>query len=561
MSEIEIDLRRYWRALARNWQILIPVALLGALVGLYLAWMRPTVYEARTGVIIIRSRIALTLDQNVRMAFAPDVGGQSGIDVRRTTLVSLIRNPSLAQLVAQRTKGVLPPRYSDPVELIGMVDAQAPRGSEIIEIIARGEEREVLVPIADLWAEEFVKYVNQIYAATPPIDLLRREVGAAQGRYTAAQAAVEQSIGESRINRLTQEIDVRRKVIAALQEGRQLAATAVLRKEIETRGEIVGTQLRSALTAASLPLTKQAEKQVEMLSRSYDAWVKTQLLLEDARGLQRQLRQSGDATASNATALLMLKLQSFASSTAVPASLNLQVGEGSQSTIPAAAIASDLDSLIRALERRLQDLDAAIDRQSNDLMSTGGLSGMVGLGTRTNPLLVEAQRLGRELLEFKGLDHVLDQLGNDTALDVTRDRLTVELQRLERELVEEQTKQAALTRERDLTLEAYLTLRRKAEETQINSQFPGAEIAVARPAAWSALPQVRSNPIVQFSGPIVVAVGIGVVLIVAAEVVAPGFSFPPLPVMPGRRGLRIPRRFVQAEPAESVESAAAGGST
>jgi hypothetical protein len=183
--------------------------------------------------------------------------------------------------------------------------------------------------------------------------------------------------------------------------------------------------------------------------------------------------------------LLLVKAQ-LATGGGLPVGLQLQVGAPSPGAGGSAAQVSDLDALISTLNSRSKEMQADIERTSGELMRGGAIKvqDVGGLGSSTNPLVAQAQKMAGDLLQLKGMEGMLANINADKGSPLTEmmDRLTMEVRQLGADLARENYTKAELTQNYNIAWQAYSTLLGKAQEVDIASQLPGSEVVFASPA-------------------------------------------------------------------------------
>jgi len=494
--EDEIDLRKYLRMLVKRWRLIRDVVIVAVVSALAFGALQPTEYEAKAGVAIVRTRSQLELDPKFKTLSAEQLPGVD-MAARRNTLAALVKNPAVAQEVIKELGAQLPPAWQRPEQLMAAVEGGVARGGDLIEIRVRGSDPSLLTTVANSWAAAYERYINRIYATGGgSASSLEKELAAAKAQYERASADLIEFTGHNRIDELTRLVEERKKTIENLEKGKQQA---------------LAQYITTTLTSGFSPLVKEAEARSRMLGELYAARVKVQLLLEDARALRSQVEGGSDP--GNQLALLLLKAQAFGSSADLPGNLQLQLG-----ALPSTSDPADVDALIRVLERRLGELDAAIAQQASPPLQSRPAS---ATGSSGNP---------GGIAQFKEVGVAIKDLSDpNSALSQTIARLNEEVLEFEKELARQKATKEELTRARDLAWETYSTLARKVEEARIAAAVPGTEVTFALPAGRPTEPLSSSRR--SMTGGLAAALGLilGVFGAFALEYLAPEAPTPAIP--------------------------------
>ncbi|MDP2660971.1 MAG: hypothetical protein Q8R28_09605 [Dehalococcoidia bacterium] len=492
--EDEIDLRKYVLLLVKRWRfmrdVLVVVALATLFFGLTGAGGAPQ-YQATAGLALVKSKTEVNLEDKIK-TISPDTAAlalaapaQSSSN-RSSTLASLVQNQLVAREVVKTMSDRLPPVLRDPEVLAGMIQGQVRKGTDIVDVIARGDDPVLVTDIANAWAVAYESYVNRIYSGVGiSVGSIDQNVAAARADYERARDALLQYDAEDKTFQIQRDIDYRKGVIGALQTTRQVAITTILTKTVEVQTDIMGKYQSAALGMFALPTTKEVDDKISQLTVLYANKVKLQQTLLDAQTLRDQASKSPAGADSNSLALLLIKAQ-LATAGGLPSGLQLQVGAQSSGGGGSAAQVSDLDALISTLNSRLKEIQAAIDVQSTELKLGGGIqvTKIGGLDSSTNPFVAQAQKLAGDLLQLQGMDGVLANIDSEkgSPLTETLDRITSEVRQLGADLAREQYRKKELTQDYDIAWQAYSTLQGKAQEMDISAKLPGNEVAFVSPA-------------------------------------------------------------------------------
>ncbi|MEK7866480.1 MAG: hypothetical protein AAB434_07325 [Planctomycetota bacterium] len=278
-------LRRRWRAIAL-W------TLVAACAGALYAWRAPARYSSTAGVAILHTRLTTTLqvsapdgtDEDLAAAImsspqsalqgSPQLAA-SYLASRRQTLVAMVANESVAEAVLARLAGSARPDERAPGELVSRVEgalADAKEGdkdrTDLIEVTVHGGDPARAAHLANLWAVEYVKLVNQRLGPCADLPALRQRLeearrardeaesayiafldeGAGPGQVVQTAAQVERA--ECRRHRMIQARDRARTVCEEVE-----TRMARLPHEAETAAEEVRLVAKAAVPKSQLPPT------------------------------------------------------------------------------------------------------------------------------------------------------------------------------------------------------------------------------------------------------------------------------------------------------------------
>ncbi len=492
LPEDEIDLRKYFLVLVRRWRLIrdtlvvvVLAALLYSLVGAGAAIQ----YQATAGLALVKSKTTVSFVDAIK-TISPDtaVGALAAAaqSTRSSTLASLVQNQLVAREVAKTMGDRLPPALQDPEILAGIIQGQVRKGTDIVDVIARGDDPVLVTDVANAWAVAYEGYVNRIYSGVgTSFGTIDQDVATAKAGYERARDALFHYHAEDNTFQIQRDIDYRKGVITALQSARQAAITTILTKTVEVQTDTMGKYQSAALGMFALPTTKEVDDKIGQLTALYANKAKLQQALADAQTLRDQASKSPAGADSNSLALLLIKAQ-LATAGGLPNGLQLQVGAQPSGAGASVSQVSDLDALISTLNSRLQDVQADIETQSVELKLGGGIqvTKLGGLDSSTNQLIAQAQKLAGGLLQLQGMDDMLANINAEkgSPLTETLDRITLEVRQLEADLAREQVRKQELTQAQVMAWQTYSTLQGKAQEMDISNQLPGSEVAFVSPA-------------------------------------------------------------------------------
>lgn len=571
-DEIEIDLKKWMMVIGKRWRLILTSMLIAGLIGTMIGLALPSPYEATATVAIVKTSTQLEFDPRFKTLTQDEIATINA-ESRRATLLGLVGNGNIASRVAARLESQLLPEERNPAQLLEKVQATTSGRGDLILIKVRDQNPEMAATIANIWAREYERYVNELYAGAPADygASVAAQYERALNEFNAAQSALEQFIAGSQIEQLSRTISETHQLLDALQVGKQTALTLAISEQLKVNAQIIAAYLgaqsanrliafekeqagRRELIRAYLDaqneaqvkvFTEQVRADLEALRDLYAAQARVRRLIGDARAMRDQVAAGGNAAAeSNRLALQLLKTQAFGLT--VPISTNVQIQLDTSMTLATAeAQLEDIDALIRALEGR----DVALSNEITDIASrllsganyrldttqiessiTAAISesypllfdvGVIGkLGEAvpiTNPLTQAAQERAREILQFRSQDLSANVLAQDSQADEVIARLQRRLQTAQSQLEKEQATLDRLTRERDLRRDTVETLARKQAEVTLASAVTGSEVRLAS----LALPPERRT--MGLLPKVAIAVAIGLIVSILAALIIHAF--------------------------------------
>lgn len=423
-EEDSIDLRSYILTLIRYWPLIVGMTLLAAVAAGIVSLRQIPVYEASARLVILQSRETISLEPRFMTLSEAELQEKQKVDIqaRRDALAGLVQNAAVAKTVISRLGDRLPHDLQDIARLVDSVEGRVIKG-DLIEITVRSTNPVTSALIANAWGEEYERYVNLVYngGAGETETAIVQQVVRTKADYDTAQQAIIEFRADSRIDELNRQIQEKEHLVGSLQTGKQTAIASIIDEELNAQKEIVTAYLNaqaqnrllafnkeqqakrqllsqyidaevaSRLMAFSMDrqarvdlfsrlaqaeidsytavFDQQAEDRINRLVRAYTERVRLERLLDDARALLGQIEGGGDAaTSTNALALILLKAEVFASSTALPGELQITMDAGSGLETNAADQQADVTALVGVLETRLKGVDEDIQVQSATLL-------------------------------------------------------------------------------------------------------------------------------------------------------------------------------------------------
>ena len=351
----EIDFSRYFAVLRRHWLeivlVTVVIVVLAAAGILLYRQTTPPVYRANATAAIVRTSTDVRFDDRFTTS-----SNQGNVDVssRRTALVAMAKDGSIAQQVIAELGDQLPLKLQNPAKLLSAITAEMATNtgragtSDLIQISALADSPELAAAIANTWAKAYVQQVNSVYGQVPDdmLGSVEAQLVEAQVGYEKAQASLENFLATSQLEALLRQSDVVSDTLQVLQQGKVKALNAYMDSLVSSYGSIVQTYVAAQAVNQTLPFIKEQEGQRARVSAYLDAYnaaqvdtftqqndrlrselrmyydqsLRTNSLLTAARTLQDQVANStgGDNLAGSALALQVLNLQMVNGATATP---------------------------------------------------------------------------------------------------------------------------------------------------------------------------------------------------------------------------------------------------
>ena len=312
--EEEIDLREYINVIVRRWKWILGITLTTVVTAAIVSFfLLAPVYEAKAGVIIVKSRSEVTFEPKYRTLTEEELGSV-GIDInaRRKALEALVKSSSVASEVIAKLGSTLEPEEQDVNTLLEMVETKA--NGDLISIKVRGKDPSKIAAIANAWGEDYEEYVNELYGGSPQsLGDIQTQVAEAESSYKEVQEALARFTGDNQIEALTREIGAKQNTLA----------------DHYTTG------------------------------RSLDR------LIADVRALRDQSRQetaSSPTGTGNSLSIMLLQASAFTLlSPGLPVELQLSFDDMAGLESSAEEQVQDLDALLSILEARREEVQSLID--------------------------------------------------------------------------------------------------------------------------------------------------------------------------------------------------------
>jgi uncharacterized protein involved in exopolysaccharide biosynthesis len=306
VAEVEIDIRRYFDVLLREWRWIVGIVVLVALGAFIWSALQPPLYEATALVVVTKPKYAINFDPR----FATVVDNLQAYKV----YPELAKSDDVVQSVY--TNLISQSKQIHTLDdLNGLLKAESGSDSSLLRLKAQMSDAAEAAHIANMWAQVFIARANEIYGSQD-----QKQVQSFQTQ--AENAAKELQIGEQAL------IDFRAK----------------------DRSLIVTNQL-----------TATQQMQVDYLEKQRNITY----LLQDIDGLRQQLsKQPASASSGLADRLSALFLQIKAYN--VQASMPIQLQFSNPDTLASATVSEQV-ALLDHLTANMKAQYSEVDIRSKEL--------------------------------------------------------------------------------------------------------------------------------------------------------------------------------------------------
>lgn len=445
-------------------------------------------YEASSYATILRVTSNVAIDKKFSTGATAD--GQAswrrrtsqGRTARRAGLVGLVRNGDVARAVAERLSGKLDEKNVAAARLLETIDAELAtvgtlsmrNSSDLIRITAKADSPEKSVSIADVWAEEYVDHVNQLYRHTPAnqLTLILDEMKRTQETYDAVQKELEAFIISSNVENLNAELLTKQEAVGhlhALQRNTFKKALFSTEQDLERRTYAVDLMISS---------------ERDELSETYSKKRTLETLLATAIDFRAQIKnERSESDLFNALPFMILKTAVYApSNDFFSKSLEIDLAETLRTeNNRRTTLLADLEVLISTVKNRIELLEDSIIVKSRRLYRFEDIDPERYThfhdlsATETNGGLQESggtERVSR---------HIASVLGKGQSRPFQEDisEMQNQIQLLKAEIETANSKRETLVQNRDVQRAALVTLQNEIVELKLAMAAFTSEVRVA----------------------------------------------------------------------------------
>ena len=213
--EEEIDLREYIVVIVRRWKWILGITLVAVVTAAIVSFfLLSPVYEAKAGVVIVKSRSEVVFEPKYRTLTEEELGSLAiDINARRKALEALVKSSSVAAEAITKLGSTLEPEERDVNILLEMVETEA--DGDFIGIKVRGKDPGKIAAIANAWGEAYEQYANGLYSSRPQsLGDIQTQVTEVASSYQEAEEALARFTGDNQIETLTREIGAKQNTLA-----------------------------------------------------------------------------------------------------------------------------------------------------------------------------------------------------------------------------------------------------------------------------------------------------------------------------------------------------------
>jgi uncharacterized protein involved in exopolysaccharide biosynthesis len=462
-EDLVIDLGKYIEVLFRQWQLIIGLTLMLALLTGLATILLPKKYQAAS--LIATTKVASSVSfgstiQTLSDAQSLAAGASSLVDkkARIESYVQMVKSPTVAQKVLDELGSRLNPGDRSITKLIEIVDGQVVPNSDSIQISVIYQDPQLAADIATAWAKSYVDQVNLVYSDAGTVDsytAIKDQLSAAKNTYDGAQSALESFTAQNREANLQRRIAENHAEIDNLSIGYT---------------DVISTVVNLQTQASTVAYDQKIKDLTTQLQEKYAERRLVDQNLANAQDMYDQDQKGGDgAAASNTLALNLLKAQVFAAN----GGLGNIIIQSSPVPLSAASMASDLSALIDVLKTRQQALDGEIQ----------SLSAGIGTSQGSTLDLTLAQQAQASVQNFSNSVSYMPSENSNTPRENRIQTLEDSTNQLNAQLLKVQSQKAELTRARDLAWDTFKNLSTKETELEVTSKTENTTVALAAPAA------------------------------------------------------------------------------
>jgi hypothetical protein len=433
------NLQKYLITLFRQWQWILGCFLLFLIIALaysfYSSYLRPKTYTAAALVASTQSETSADFGSGIQSASEVQLAQATGSlfydrGMRLRSLVLQVQNGAVAEQVMQELGPVLEKPDGEPLnasDLLDMVSGDLLPQTDTIQISVKYSDPDIATQIANAWGKAYVQQINQTYSISGTnINVTEEEIAQTKSEYDRAETDLENFIGKDMTAEYQRKVDELSRVVELLRGARVT----------------VGEQL--------------VNDRLTQLTQAWSDSRQVGLLLENAISMRDAINAGGEASAiSNALALTMLKTQIYAAyqGTNTLQVQNLPEAMGANiSSVTAAGMVADLDSLISTLETRQNDLNSKLAILSDEVQNE---------------------------------DYLMNYSNNNSPIETTILADEQKIRELNSLVAEQTSTLTELTDARDLAAKSYAALATRAAELGANGE--NTQVVFAS-SATSALP-------------------------------------------------------------------------
>jgi len=187
--EEEIDLREYIKVITRRWYWIVGLTLVAAVVAFVVSSVLPPTYEATAMVVVTQPRYRLQFDSRVQNIPFDPTQLAKGYPVIATS-------DDLLLSVAQELNSTLTSENHSPGRLRKVLTAQTAGDPTLIKLTAQSQDPQKAATLVNVWAKQYVEYLNDIYGGNNALSLFEAQVAEARAALEEADQVLATFRGE-----------------------------------------------------------------------------------------------------------------------------------------------------------------------------------------------------------------------------------------------------------------------------------------------------------------------------------------------------------------------------
>ncbi len=192
----ELDLRAFFRAMARHWRIIALITVVALVAGGLAALLWPPEYQATATVAVTKPRYILDFDDRLRSAYAASGGTLPLGVIAANAYTALATNETLETRVLEELGWSMP-----LADLEKRVRIKADGG--VILFTGKNSIPEHAANLANTWAQLYAEQLNTLFSsAAPNIKALEEQAGAARKALLQAEQSLAEFQSRSQITAL-----------------------------------------------------------------------------------------------------------------------------------------------------------------------------------------------------------------------------------------------------------------------------------------------------------------------------------------------------------------------
>lgn len=427
--EDEIDLRPYIGALTRRWWLILLISVITASAAFAYSILQERKYEAVATILLTRSRASLSLANQFPTITEP-VDSRS----RMEAMISIADSEGLAVQTLEDIDQSYPTNGIELEELKDSVEVAS--SGDTIQITATIKDPEYAALIANTWAHNAVRAINNAYTKEQLPSEIMISLEPARAEYEKAQADLESFLRKNQVDVLEKQIDETSTLLDELVQDRTWKIAYNVRRKQKMEQVINQAEiLKELLRARDTSLAAGVADALAVMRLRADAFSDLQIESDVSSSISSSSRSDEP---SQGTVVISPSQSDMV--------FNVQITE--------------LSERLEAGQNYQQDLEGIIENAQE-----------------------EKEKAESELLELA--QQSLD-VGDDELFTATSNRL----RELQSELEAETAYLEELTSQRDLSLEVYQALIRKEAEVR-NNLLTSSTVTLASPAVPPVEPSSR----------------------------------------------------------------------